>query len=93
MIGRIIGTLINAGSLLHEGAQAQARWELEVSHTILGQRKKVLLAALVPILFAIGMNFAFADSIPSRIPILGGSKAYMPAFVTPIMFYGSIFVG
>ena len=93
MIGRIIGTLINAGSLLHEGAQAQARWELEVSHTILGQRKKVLLAALVPILFAIGMDFAFAESIPSRVPILGGSTAYIPAFVTPAIFYGSILVG
>lgn len=93
MIRKLIGGLIHAGSLLHIGAQAQARWELEVSHTILSRRKRILLAACLPILLGVGLHFAFAESIPSRIPILGGSKAYMPAFITPTMFYGSILVG
>jgi uncharacterized membrane protein YfcA len=93
IIERLIGGLVRAGSLLHDGAQAQAHWELEVSRTILSRRKKVLLAALFPILFTVGLNFALADSIPSQIPILGGSTAYIPAFVTPAIFYGSILVG
>jgi uncharacterized membrane protein YfcA len=39
------------------------------------------------------LNLAFAESIPPQIPILGGSKAYLPIFVTPTMFYGSILIG
>ena len=73
--------------------QAQAKWELEVSRIILSRRKKILLAASLPALFLVGMNYVFAESIPSRIPILGGSKAYLPIFVTPTMFYGSILIG
>ena len=49
--------------------------------------------AMLPVFLAIGLNLAFAESIPSKIPILGGSKAYIPAFVMPTMFYGSILVG
>ncbi len=93
MIRKIVGALLYAGALLHAAGQAQASWELEVSPIILSRKKKLLLAAFFPILLTIGFHFAFAESIPSRIPILGGSKAYMPAFVTPAIFYGSIFVG
>jgi uncharacterized membrane protein YfcA len=93
MVKRVVSALLNAGSSLHAGAQAQAKWELEVSQVILARKKKVLLAAFFPILLTIGLNVAFAESIPSRIPILGGSRAYIPAFVTPVMFYGSILVG
>jgi len=49
--------------------------------------------ALLPVLLAIGLKFAFAETIPSQIPILGGSKAYIPALMTPKMFYGSILIG
>jgi len=90
---KIYGALISAGSFIHTGLQAQARWELEASKIILTRKKKFLLAALFPVLLTIGLGLAFAESIPSRIPILGGSKAYIPAFVTPIMFYGSLLVG
>jgi hypothetical protein len=93
VVKKVVAALLNAGALLHAGGQAQARWELEVSQVILSRKKKVLLAAFFPILLTIGLNFAFAESIPSRIPILGGSRAYIPAFVTPTIFYGSIFVG
>ena len=34
-----------------------------------------------------------ADVLPEKIPILGGSKAYMPSFVNDQMFFGSILVG
>jgi uncharacterized membrane protein YfcA len=93
MMRKLTEASMRAGSMLHMGAQAQAQWELEISHTILARRKKVLLAALFPILLAAGLEFAGAETIPSRIPVLGGSTAYMPAFVTPAIFYGSILVG
>ncbi len=92
-MGKVVAAFMRAGWLLNAGAQAQAQWEIEVSHQILARRKTLLLLACLPILFGVGLNFACADSIPSRIPILGGSRAYLPAFVTPTMFYGSIFVG
>ena len=85
--------LVSAASLIHSGAQAQAEWELEVSRQILSHRKKALLVACLPAIFFVGLNLAFAEGIPERIPILGGSKAYLPVFVTPTMFYGSILIG
>jgi hypothetical protein len=39
----------------------------------------------LPVLSAIGLGPAFAKAILSKIPILGGSKAYIPAFVTQTM--------
>jgi len=33
------------------------------------------------------------DPLPQKIPVLGGSKAFMPSYVTPKMFFGSILVG
>lgn len=87
---RKLGTaILSAGSFLHAGAQAQARWELEVSRTILQRRWKVLLVALLPVLVGVGVELAFA-ALPETI---GGSKAYMPTFVTSQMFFGSILVG
>jgi len=85
--------ILGVGSLLHCGLQAQARWELEAGRTILSRRKKVLLAASLPALLFMGLNLALAEGIPERIPILGGSRAYIPVFVTPTMFYGSILIG
>jgi uncharacterized protein len=85
--------LLWAGYLIHAGMQTQANWEREASELILRRHKKVLLIALFPIAMGIGLAMAFAEGIPSKIPILGGSKAYIPALVTPTMFYGSILVG
>lgn len=85
--------LTSTGYFFHNLSQVQARWELETSTLILSQRKKTLFIALLPVLCAMGLELAFAETIPSKIPILGGSKAYIPAFVTPTMFYGSILVG
>ena len=33
------------------------------------------------------------DVLPQKIPVLGGSKAYMPSVINQWMFFGSIFVG
>lgn len=78
---------------MNAGLRLQAQWELEVSTRIFRRRKKVLFLACLPLFIPIVFNLALAESIPTLIPILGGSKAYFPSFVTPIMFYGSILVG
>lgn len=93
MLRRITSTLYWTGYYIHIGLQAQAKWELEISNTILSRKKKVLLVALLPVLLGVGLDLALAEDIPAKIPILGGSKAYIPAFVTPTMFYGSILIG
>jgi len=93
MFKKVSQMLTSTGYFLHTLSQVQARWELETSTLILSQRKKTLFIALLPVLCAMGLELAFAETIPSKIPILGGSKAYIPAFVTPTMFYGSILVG
>lgn len=83
------GTLA-AGEILSDLSRAQAKWELDLSKTILSKRKKWLLLALMPIILGVGMEIAFASSLPEHI---GGHKAYMPSFATGTMFIGSIFVG
>jgi len=93
VLKKITWALLSVGYRMHTGMQIQAKWELEVSKVILMRHKKVLLMAMLPVFLAIGLKLAFAESIPSKIPILGGSKAYIPAFVTPTMFYGSILIG
>ncbi len=81
---RIYGTMLHA-------ARAHAQWDLEVSRSILGNKKKLLLLvilALPAILVATGMA---ADlNLPD---ILGGKKAYTPAFYTPDIFLASILIG
>jgi len=93
MLKRFSRTLLSIGYLIHADMQARARWELEVSQEILSRKKKMLLVALLPPILTVGLGLVFAGDIPSQIPILGGSKAYIPAFVTPTMFYGSILIG
>jgi uncharacterized membrane protein YfcA len=36
---------------------------------------------------------AAGDTLPQRVPVLGGSKAFMPSVINSTMFFGSIFVG
>ncbi|MBF7083894.1 sulfite exporter TauE/SafE family protein [Desulfallas sp. Bu1-1] len=78
------------GKVLSDLSRAQANWELEMSKVILGRRWKLLLLAMLPVLFGIGMEVASAANLPEH---LGGHKGYMPSFVTVNMFIGSIFVG
>jgi len=74
-------------------ARAHAQWEIEVANTILGDRKRLfILALLIVPIFAV--SFAFAGPIGEAAPeILGGKKAYGPAYFTMGIFVASIFIG
>ena len=71
---------------LKASAMAHARWDYEVSMSIVKNRKKllILLALALPIF---GVSFLEAASI------LGGKTAYAPAFYTTTIFLVSIAVG
>ncbi|MCR5814258.1 MAG: sulfite exporter TauE/SafE family protein [Desulfovibrio sp.] len=72
------------------GSQAYAKWDLEVSTSILKNRKKllILLALAVPVLAGCLVE-AFAEGHE----MLGGKAAYAPAFYTSTIFLASIAVG
>jgi uncharacterized membrane protein YfcA len=71
---------------LKQASIAHAKWDLEVSTSIIQSRKKLAILALmvVPILL---INFAFASDM------IGSKTAYAPAFYTTTIFVVSIFVG
>ncbi len=76
------------------GARAHAKWELDVSNTILRDKKRVflLLLCLIPVVLG-GIVFA-DDMAASNLPeLLGGKKAYTPAFYTTSIFLVSILIG
>ncbi|MFK4763386.1 sulfite exporter TauE/SafE family protein [Desulfobaculum sp. SPO524] len=85
---------MNVGRRLYrtllEGSMAYAKWDLETSRNILKSRKKmwILAAMVVPIL--IGSVAIAAPELPE---ILGGHKAYSPAYYTPVIFGVSILIG
>lgn len=74
---------------LLNGARSYAQWDLEVSTSILKNRKKLLiiLALALPILAACGAEAYQAHEQ------LGGKSAYAPAFYTSTIFLASIAVG
>ncbi|MCB2145825.1 MAG: sulfite exporter TauE/SafE family protein [Deltaproteobacteria bacterium] len=81
------------GSFMMQGAKAHAQWEIQMSANILGSRKRVmmLLMLLVPIILG---GIVFAEQMGSAIPdILGGKKAYSPAFYSTGIFIVSILIG
>ncbi len=81
------------GQFMMMGARAHARWEKQVSDTILKDRKRLAVLGLLMVPIIIG-GIAFADQIGSGIPeVLGGKKAYSPAFFTPGIFIASILIG
>jgi len=71
---------------MKQGAIAQAKWDMEMSMSILHNRKKMLLLALmvVPILV---INYAFAADF------IGSKHAYGPAFYSDSIFLVSIGIG
>ena len=84
-------------SQLHQfmmmGARAQAKWELDISNTILQDRKRLAILCLLLIPILIG-GIAFADEVVGQLPgMIGGKTAYAPAFYTPTIFFASIGVG
>lgn len=75
------------------GARAHARWELDMSNTILHDRKRLIILALLIVPILIG-GISFAEEVVGSMPsMLGGKNAYAPAFYTPTIFFASIGVG
>ncbi len=83
----------NLGQFMMMGARTHAKWELEMSNNILGSQKKRLILCLLLVPIILG-GIAIAGDSPGAIPeVLGGKKAYSPAFYTPTIFIVSILVG
>lgn len=81
------------GRFMMAGAGAMAQWEINNAKSIVGSRKKLLLIALMVIPIIIG-GLAFADDIGPVLPdLLGGKKAYSPAFYSLGIFFVSIAIG
>ena len=81
------------GKFMMMGARAHAKWEMDVSNTVFSSRKRMIALGLLFVPIILG-GIAFADQIGSGIPeILGGKKAYSPAFFTTGIFIASILIG
>ncbi|OIQ51486.1 Sulfite exporter TauE/SafE [Pseudodesulfovibrio hydrargyri] len=81
------------GRFMMAGAGALAQWEIDNAKSIVGSRKKLLLIGLmiIPIIL---IGVAFADDIGPALPhLLGGKKAYSPAFYSLGIFMVSIAIG
>jgi len=75
------------------GARAHASWEIEMSRTILGDRKRLAILGLLTIPIILG-GFAFADQIASALPsVIGDKTAYSPAYYSNGIFIASIMIG
>lgn len=75
------------------GARAHADWEIAVSNTIVKDRKRIMILGLLLVPIILG-GIAFADQIGTVMPeVLGGKKAYSPAFFTTGIFIASILIG
>ena len=84
------------GKFMMMGARAHARWEIDVSNTILGSKKRLLILGLLMLPVILG-GYAFAEhatEITDVMPeILGGHKAYSPAYYSIGIFIVSILIG
>ncbi|MCG8564999.1 MAG: sulfite exporter TauE/SafE family protein [Desulfobacterales bacterium] len=82
------------GRFMVMGARAHAKWELDVSTRILNDRRRLWLLCLFLLPVIIG-GYAFAQDMATlELPeLLGGKKAYSPAFYTTGIFIVSILIG
>ncbi len=81
------------GKFMTVGAGIMAQWEIDNARSILGSRKRIMLIGLLLIPVVIG-GLAFADEIAPALPdLLGGKKAYSPAFYSLGIFMVSIAIG
>ncbi|MFH1242422.1 MAG: sulfite exporter TauE/SafE family protein [Pseudomonadota bacterium] len=81
------------GRFMMCGAKAHAAWELQVSKTILGDKKRLIILGLLIVPVILG-GIAFADQMGEAMPeFLGGKKAYSPAFYSTFIFFISIVIG
>ncbi len=85
------------GEFMMMGARALAKWEIDNSNTILRDRKRLALLGLLTVpIIVVGVAFAseFVEPIGKIMPdILGGHKAYSPAFYNTFIFLVSIAIG
>lgn len=82
-LGREIYDLMIASS------RAYAKWDLEVSTSIIRNRKKMLILLVMALPIFVG---CFAEAYEAH-EMLGGKTAYAPAFYTTTIFLASIAVG
>jgi len=81
------------GRFMMAGTRAFAEWECRNAETILNDRKRILLLGLSLIPVIVG-GVVFADQIGGALPdLLGGKKAYSPAFYSTGIFIVSILIG
>lgn len=81
------------GKFMMMGARAHAKWELDMSNNILGDKKRMVILGLLTIPIIL-VGIAFAEQIGSALPeLLGGKKAYSPAFYSTGIFIVSILIG
>ena len=81
------------GKFMMMGAKAHAQWEIRVSRTILGDKKRLIVLGLCLIPILLG-GIVFAEQISDGMPqFLGGKKAYSPAFYSTGIFIVSILIG
>ncbi|OEU51883.1 MAG: hypothetical protein BA872_09215 [Desulfobacterales bacterium C00003060] len=81
------------GEFMMMGARSLAKWEIDNSNTILGDRKRLALLGLLIVPIIIG-GIAFAEPLGDALPdLLGGKKAYSPAFYNTFIFIVSIAIG
>jgi uncharacterized protein len=88
------------GEFMTAATRAHAAWELDMSRRILGDPKRiaVLLLFILPIfIFGPAVAASVADQAAAAgdvLPdVLGGKKAYSPAFYTTSIFVASILIG
>ena len=75
--------------LLMQAAVAHAKWDYETSMNIVKSKRRLWILGLMP-LPVILISVAFAAGLPE---ILGGHKAYTPAYYTTAIFVVSILIG
>ena len=81
------------GEFMMQGARMHAQWEVENAKTILGDRKRLIVLGLLLLPVILG-GIVFAGEIGQALPdVLGGKKAYSPAFYSNFIFIASILIG
>jgi hypothetical protein len=81
------------GYFMMMGTRAHATWEIEISKTILGDKKRLAILGLLTIPIILG-SYAFADQIAGALPsVIGDKTAYSPAFYSNGIFIASILIG
>jgi hypothetical protein len=77
---------------MYAAAQHQASWDYQTSMTILRSRKRLFILCLL-LIPALLVSVSLAADLGPLPDIIGGHKAYAPAFYTPAIFAVSILIG